>query len=337
MQIHSSIIPRRSLVPLSKRRYLFRMVTASFPNLDTTLFSSRNYYYYNDIISSSSVLYPQQQQLRSFSSKATLINKNTTKNTKNSNDNDDMIVLYERDSERNKLPRAAFGFSIVNTTYWLWYALDFIPTVNASPIDDLHIDPMIGVGGIVLGLLINTVTGLYPASLVSKLSYSRTTNSLHLWGHDVFPWMRPQSNTTQPIEYPLGTLTIANKSSNDAQRLLNDPLSYQGHLGLKEEVEKEEEVLEGEKKKKKRKRRIPLLLMEIQEPRRELFLTSDKTESQKDKQILLLLQTLLDPQAVSRTTNAKKGGRVSGGGSSVKKHRGRESGSATGGSLKRRK
>lgn len=325
MQIHSSIIPRRSLVPLFKRRYLFRTVIASFPNLDTTLFSSRNNYYYHDI-SSSSVLSSQQQQQhqRNFSS---------NKSIKNSNDdNDDMIVLYERNTERNKLPRAAFGFSIVNTTYWLWYALDFIPTVNSSPIDDLHIDPMIGVGGVVLGLLINTVTGLYPASLVSKLSYSRTTNSLYLWGHDLFPWMRPQSNTTtQPTEYPLGTLTIANKSSNDAQRLLNDPLSYQGHLGLKEE----EEVLGGEKEKKKmkRKRRIPLLLMEIQEPRRELFLSSDKTESQKDKQILLLLQTLLDPQAVSRTAttttnaNAKKGGRASAGGGSVKKYRGRNSGS----------
>eukprot|EP00980_Cylindrotheca_fusiformis_P031269 scaffold26101_cov113-Cylindrotheca_fusiformis.AAC.1 len=74
---------------------------------------------------------------------------------------DDQILLYQRNPERNVLPRAAFGFSIFNSTYWLWYVLDFIPAVNntttaaaasssASAADLYYIHPAVGLGGLAL-------------------------------------------------------------------------------------------------------------------------------------------------------------------------------------------
>jgi hypothetical protein len=202
----------------------------------------------------------------------------------------DTVLLYERDAERNKLPRAAFGFSILNSTYWLWYVLDFIPAVNASPVADLHINPAIGVGGLALGAAINVATGLYPSSLISKLAYNPTSQKWYLWKHDL-PWIR-QSST--PVEYPLGSLqlTTASSSSSNTQRLLQNSTAaaaaaasssssyYKGHLGIKI-----------------REQPIPMLL-EIR-------------ESSKVLDPPLLLQALLDPHALSllattRATNDKR-------------------------------
>lgn len=178
--------------------------------------------------------------------------------------NDDWVLLYQRDSERNRLPQAAFAFSILNSSYWLWYTLDFIPTINASPIDDLYVNPMIGVGGVTFGLMINVVTGLYPYLLVSKLGYAPKNQELSVWKHDLFPFIQ---EAKEPKRYSLGTLRL-NTSSSDTQNLLQDSSTYTGHLGLQADDE-----------------RLPFL-MEVRE----------KGEL-RDPQ--LLLQLLLDPKAMS--------------------------------------
>jgi hypothetical protein len=178
----------------------------------------------------------------------------------------DTILLYQRDAERNKLPRAAFGFSILNSTYWLWYLLDFIPAVNLSPIADLHINPAVGVGGLAIGAAINVATGLYPSSLISKLAYNPTSQKLYLWKVDL-PWIQ-QSST--PVEHPIGSLklTTASSSSSNTQRLLKNSATYEGHLGISIKDQP-----------------LPMLL-EIR-------------ESSKVLDAPLLLQALLNPQALS--------------------------------------
>lgn len=193
----------------------------------------------------------------------------------NNDDDDDFILLYHRDSERNKLPQAAFAFSILNSTYWLWYTLDFIPAVNASPLG-VQVSPMIGVGGVAFGFLINFVTGLYPSTLVSKLGYAPKDRQVHVWKHNLFPFI---TASKEAKVYPLGTLRLST-SSEDTQSLLQDSFNYSGHLGLQAKDE-----------------RLPLLL----EVRKRFEL--------KDPE--LLLQVMLDPKAMdemgrSRSDRKKK-------------------------------
>jgi hypothetical protein len=190
-------------------------------------------------------------------------------------------ILYQRNTDRNTIPRAAFGASVFNTVYWLWYSLDFIPAVNASPIEDLHIDPAMGFGGLALGLMINSVTFLYPMSLISKLAYSPSTQTWHLWKHEL-PLIRP---STTPVSYSLGDLKMDPSSSETKNILdgLNGNLTkYRGHLGISAED-----------------KNIPFLL-EIREPTE--VMDSD-----------LLLQALLNPQAMKReaaqTKQPRRGGK----------------------------
>jgi hypothetical protein len=184
-----------------------------------------------------------------------------------SSDGQNYQMLYQRNAERDKIPRAALGVSIFNTTYWSWYLLDFIPAVNNSPIEDLHIDPAVGFLGVGLGLLMNTVTILYPMSIVARLEISTPArDKLRVFMHDV-PLIRP---SLKPIEYLLGDLSL-DPSSSDTKKILNklngDLKQYRGHLGV---------AIKG--------KRIPLLL-EIRE----------ETELFKPQ---LLLQALINPQDV---------------------------------------
>ena len=182
---------------------------------------------------------------------------------------ENLVSLYQRNSERNKLPRTAFGFSLLNTTYWLWYSLDFIPAVNASPIGDLHVNPSIGFGGVALGIFINLLTGIYPSSLISKLAFDTSTQQFFVWKHDL-PLIRESG---EPLVYSLGSLKI-DPSSAETQELLEKSSLYQGHLG----------VSVGGKL-------FPMLL-EVREP-------SELLDPQ------LMLQALLDPQAMKQPTTTK--------------------------------
>jgi hypothetical protein len=142
-------------------------------------------------------------------------------------------ILYERNAERNTIPRAALGVSVFNTTYWTWYVWDFIPAVNASPIETLHINPTIGLFGVALGLMINSVTMLYPMMLVSKVAFSPADGGrLKVWKHDL-PLIRPSSITYS--EHELGDIFI-DSSSGDARKIVNaldgDLTRFRGHLGI---------------------------------------------------------------------------------------------------------
>lgn len=142
-----------------------------------------------------------------------------------------VLALYRRDPDRIMLPRAAFGISIFNTTYWTWYSFDFIPAVNASPVEDLHIDPSIGYGALALGVAINVMTALYPSMLVSKLNYDEERNLLLLYGY-AFPFLTASKS---PTPYALGDIMI-NAGDSDLKKILGDYKGdwgrYKGHLAL---------------------------------------------------------------------------------------------------------
>lgn len=139
-----------------------------------------------------------------------------------------ILPLYKRDSDRDYIPRVAFGMSFVNTLYWLWYAIDFIPAVNASPIESLHIDPIVGYGALGLGIGINVMTAIYPAVLVAKMDFDETNNQLHVYRYNL-PFITVVST---PALYNLGDI-----KSSDLTKILEDYKGdfrrFKGHLALK--------------------------------------------------------------------------------------------------------
>jgi len=192
--------------------------------------------------------------------------KRIDKKGKDDDNNDkthSISLLYQRNPNRNALPRASFLVSSLNSIYWVWYVLDFIPAVNASPINDIHINQYYGLGGLALSILIQAAFTLYPSSLVSKIAYKTSTDSTStstststsastrintnntnasqqrhqqgevlLWMHTL-PLLKPSSI---PLIFPLGEISM-DKVSDDTHRILKelggDLGKYQGHLSLK--------------------------------------------------------------------------------------------------------
>lgn len=144
------------------------------------------------------------------------------------NDGREEVVLYER-SKDYALLRSGVGFSSFHTLYWLWYVNDFIPMVNASPMEQLHVDPGLGYIGLAFALSIQSVFFVYPYRLVSKLSYDPQSNNLLLYNHRL-PFIIPSET---PKEMPPGTLSL-NLKSAEAKRVLelNSIEQFRGHLAI---------------------------------------------------------------------------------------------------------
>ena len=135
--------------------------------------------------------------------------------------------------------------------YWVWYVTDFVPAVNASPIESFHIDPIYGFGGLGLSLLIQTAFTLYPLSLVSKIAYrnsdsrsksdsgdgrgkniSSSPQEILVWKHTL-PLLQPSS---KPLVFPVGGISLDRTSENT--RIILEDLggnieNFEGFLGLK--------------------------------------------------------------------------------------------------------
>jgi len=181
-------------------------------------------------------------------------------------------ILYQRDPRRNGLPKASFLVSSMNSMYWLWYVFDFIPAVNASPIEDLHVDPIYGFGGLGLSILIQSVFTFYPLSLVSKIGYraspaiaiatatadrsstgspNKKKNTTQHEQRDILVWKHtlPLLHTSQkPLVFPVGGITM-DKTSDDTRKILEelggDVGKFEGHLGLTRISEKETNTNSG--------------------------------------------------------------------------------------------
>ena len=227
----------------------------------------------------------------------------------NQNDNDDgsVVLLYRRDTARNALPRASFLASSANSVYWLWYVFDFVPAVNASPIEALHGNPIYGFGGLGLSILIQTAFTLYPLSLVSKIEYKTSQpaaatsppsrkGSTPQMQRDILVWKHtlPMLNVSPtPLVIPLGGITM-DKASDDARAILEelggDVGKFEGHLGL---------YRVPEKKAKGNESSLTInfpLLAEIRSP-------SEVYDSE------MMLQTLLSGKFKYRNGGGKKGSR----------------------------
>ena len=148
--------------------------TVSFRELSLSSLANQK-----DVSSSSSSINTNISGIKIEDDDSNSSNSNNSNSKSKSNDVV-MHMLYQRDASRNALPKASFLVSSLNSAYWLWYVFDFIPAVNASPIEELHADPVYGFGGLGLSLLIQSAFTLYPLSLVSRIGYraSRATSPM---------------------------------------------------------------------------------------------------------------------------------------------------------------
>jgi len=178
--------------------------------------------------------------------------RTNSRDDKKDKSNCNTILLYQRDPERNTLTRASFFVSSLNSLYWLWYVADFVPAVNSSPVNNFHIDPIYGFGGLGLSVLIQSAFTVYPLSLVSKIALREPNSSLNsnsssvqqknsvpklrreilVWKY-ALPLLEPSS---KPLIFPVGDITIDRTSDNTRmilEELEGDIGRFEGFLGLK--------------------------------------------------------------------------------------------------------
>jgi hypothetical protein len=162
-------------------------------------------------------------------------------------------------------PRMILGLSSFHTLYWGWYAIDFIPKVNASPLEGMHIDPVVGYVGVMLALFCNLGSLLYPWSLISRIGLQG--GKLCVFGHSL-PTMLPAERGNV---YEFGDVAM-DPSAQETTRILE-----RGEFGL------------GFISLKAQGRRLPYLL-QIQDSAEVLdswtllqVLTNTKKEAREDK------------------------------------------------------
>lgn len=124
------------------------------------------------------------------------------------------------------------GFSCFHTAYWIWYVTSFIPHVNATPNEFLHIDPTLGLVGLLFSIAVQTVFFVYPTRLVSKLTYDEHTQRLMVYTHNL-PLVIPSS--TPSANVPVGQI-VMDPASDDTQAILDkhygDIQQFVGHVGV---------------------------------------------------------------------------------------------------------
>ena len=137
-----------------------------------------------------------------------------------SHDDDDKngVILYERDPGSNNPPRAILGLAYFSSFYWTWYAIDFIPTVNNSSIELLHIQPWWGVAACTVAYAVNIAAGAYCKAMVSKVVLQAdAAKPVHIYRHSL-PFMIASSKA--PIECGYGQATL-DYNTTEVQNLID--------------------------------------------------------------------------------------------------------------------
>jgi hypothetical protein len=127
-------------------------------------------------------------------------------------------------------PRAILGVSTFHSLYWIWYAVDFMPAVNQSPLEHLHIDPVVGYVGVFAALFFNMGAAMYPGSLISKIGIK--DGQLCIFTHS-FPTM---TQSQKGVAYDFEHVSM-DPSTKETQDIVNkgDLQEYRGIVALKAE------------------------------------------------------------------------------------------------------
>jgi hypothetical protein len=142
-------------------------------------------------------------------------------------DDSSIVVLYQRAKNRAMIMRTTLFMSTFNSVYWVWYNVDFIPAINASRVEALHVDPVFGLLGAAVSLLLQAATLAYPRHLMSKLEYNETTQDLTVYMHDIPTTFQ----STIGHSYPLGSLTLG-IASKSAKELVEEQEQFRGPVTI---------------------------------------------------------------------------------------------------------
>jgi len=185
--------------------------------------SLRLFQHSNDCLSTIGLvvrLQPLRQETMALKVHGVSFASSTTQRRKGSRETDqkssDSIALYERPSDTIKFTRAGLAMGYFTSCYWTWYAIDFVPTVNSSPIPDLHISPWVGVVACTIFYAGTACCAVYCTRMVSKVVLQTDSpDPIHIYRYRL-PFMMPSS---KPEQYPLGN-ALLDYNSDGAQKLL---------------------------------------------------------------------------------------------------------------------
>jgi len=217
-------------------------------NFDWRIGSQRYLFASASAILSGTPNHHQPTLQRSMTTTTTTTNSDKDKNNNTNNDNNtsdkNTIVLYERDASANAKPRAVLAMTYFSSIYWTWYAIDFIPHVNQSPIDSLHIEPWWGVLGCTVAYTMNAAAVAYAKTMISKVELKADASQpIHIYRHSL-PFMTP--STSKPLTYHVGDAaldyntqevqhlmtTLTSSSSSSSKNGLGSDPGIEGHLTL---------------------------------------------------------------------------------------------------------
>ena len=166
-------------------------------------------------------------------------------------------LLYSRAPSRAMVPRGLLALTTVHTSYWLWYVLDFTPSLNAAALAKNEvlaaaaasdgaaanveafagIDPTVGYLGLGMAIMMSLGSAAFPRYLVSEIR--KADNGALQVGVHSLPFCTPQTGTQGEV-YPPAGVTI--DSTNDASAIFTrnngDLRKSRGFLALRAEGKK---------------------------------------------------------------------------------------------------
>lgn len=125
------------------------------------------------------------------------------------------LLLYQRKPSNNatqRLMQSGLFVSTFHTGYWIWYVTDFLPLVNASPMEQLHIHPYWGYAGLSVSIALNAIFIVYPRRFLSKVTYRPNLKEMAFYTHQM-PWMQP---STFASRFPVGDQAEQNRPDRQA-------------------------------------------------------------------------------------------------------------------------
>lgn len=142
----------------------------------------------------------------------------TTAPTKRSSfvvDDEPEVLLFKRHANASlALMRSGLALTTFHSLYWIWYVNEFIPLVNQAAMQELHINPAIGYGGLALAFIANAVFAIVPGRVVCKLGYRPQSKKILVYTHRL-PFIRP--NLFPSASFPIGSPNFSTTYANDGK------------------------------------------------------------------------------------------------------------------------
>ena len=155
-------------------------------------------------------------------------------------------LIYTRAPNRAMVPRGLLAMTTLHTSYWLWYVLDFTPSLNAAAakkneliaaasdgaITFSGVDSTVGYLGLGMAIMMSLGSAAFPKYLISEIR-EESNGALRVGVHSL-PFCIPQTGS-QATVYPPAGVTIDSTADADAIFAKNngDLTKSRGFLALR--------------------------------------------------------------------------------------------------------